>query len=159
MPTSPTEKHREKRDPAAIAEKRKARRDAHQARLERQRDETKNPMVKALLTRQIDSRAKHVERRAARLEERRQRRETRREKRRVAMGGKPGKRRVADRAPAQEQTPQQFAELNAADSIAAIATMDAGPLAVARASEENRDKPRSTVLAALNTREMDLSFA
>jgi hypothetical protein len=130
-------------------ERRRERREAHLARLQKRHDSEKRPAAKAVLAEMLERRRKHLERSAERVAARKARRAQRvadLKARRAERGGREGN------VPAAPATP-----MNAADTIAAVATMDADALAAARASEEARDKPRTTVLAAIEAREAELA--
>ncbi len=132
----------EKGREAAIERRRTKSRDAGIAALEKQRDGTKHKAMREFLTRRLDERRGYLERQTKRMKARTDKRAARRAKRRGAA------------APAS----RDIDTLNARDAIAEIATLASVNLVdAARALEEARDKPRTTVIEALDARAAELN--
>lgn len=129
----------------AAERRRGSTRDAGIATLEKRRDGTKEGPVRERLTKHLEMRRGYLERKAKRKTARAAKRAARRAKR-----GRPA-------APVADAPAAPFADLNARDAIARIADMSASTLAAARTTEEARDKPRTTVLEAIDARETELN--
>ena len=128
--------------------RRRKRRDAELARLGRLRDAAKGPL-KEWLTKRLEGRREALER----TEKRRIDRKAKRQAKRAKWAARRGK-----AAPAGE-TPDTgpLDGMNAGPAIKAIGTMDAATAALARAQEQARTRPRTTVLAAIDERELELA--
>lgn len=132
-------------------ERRQARRDGELSRLTKLRDGAKGP-AREWLTKRLAARREALERRAKRKTERSAKRATRRARTRAGRQAEP----VEEPASGGGDATDPLDGMNAAAAIEAVGAMDAETLALARTSEEG-GKERTTVLAAIDARELELA--